>query len=622
MGLNQDVTLSPEKGLGKKLRDGLRAVPSANGTVARYPRAMRILAIAISLSVAACSSADGPPPTTGDNGGGGGAAVGGMGGGSGAGGSSGKGGGGNAGKGIGGSSGAAGKAGSGGGSGKGGGSSGSSGSGGSSGSSGSGGSGGGGSSSSSGGGGSSSGSGGGSSGGGASCPDPTVSTSGMRGGDAPAYTNPTYDYSPSVMVEDGYRMWWCCGLSAGVPGDHICHAEAASLDGPWHAHGDPTANTHDDTFHGTGVLADFDGTHTCDPSVLRVNGVYYMYYGGISENAGQTWTRVGVAKSENGLSWTRLNGGKPIVDAARNPYTSGLPNSYGAGQPTATFVDGLFYLQFTDTTGLGGNQGNGAGQYVLRSPDPEFQSGVEELSATGFVPYGQTPHTGHSLLEAYGSDLVYADALDGFLVASVGNGIEVRYFDKTLTKQKGMYAVPAAWTEEPAIAARPDRHAMPAGDCATIPIDVMRSVGKAGMPGTWDLAHVGFDLDTSSTCACAPLGRMYEGVIMNTPGRPATLVRDGSRLQFALAPPMLRLSRTSVNVPASVYDLVPYGASVVAMSSVIQAPGTPAGYVLDDNRVWPISCLEEVTANMSTITPVDAATFASHPVGPALFCVK
>ena len=249
---------------------------------------------------------------------------------------------------------------------------------------------------------------------------------------------------------------YCADALPGDVGLRIC------LSGPLPGGGgNPTANTHDDTFHGTGVLADFDGTHTCDPSVLRVNGVYYMYYGGISENAGQTWTRVGVAKSENGLSWTRLNGGKPIVDAARNPYTSALPNNYGAGQPTATFVDGLFYLQFTDTTGLGGNQGNGAGQYVLRSPDPVFQSGVEELSATGFVPYGQTPHTGHSLLEAYGSDLVYADALDGFLVASVGNGIEVRFFDKTLTKQEGMYAVPAAWTEEPAVAARPDHHAMP-----------------------------------------------------------------------------------------------------------------------------------------------------------------
>ena len=214
------------------------------------------------------------------------------------------------------------------------------------------------------------------------------------------------------------------------------------------------------------------------------------------------------------------------------------------------------------------------------------------------------------------------DKREGRCFGTVGNGVEVRLFDKTLTKQLAAFAAPAAWTEEPALVARPDRHAMPAGDCNTIPIDVMRSVGAPGMPGTWDLAHVGFDLKTSATCACAPLGKMYEGVVMNTPNRPATLVRGETRLQFGLGQPMLRLSRTSVNVPEPVYDLVPYGASVFPMNQVIQAPGTPAAYLLDDKRVWPISCIEEVTENMSTVTQVDAATFGKYPVGPALYCVK
>jgi hypothetical protein len=58
------------------------------------------------------------------------------------------------------------------------------------------------------------------------------------------------------------------------------------------------------------------------------------------------------------------------------------------------------------------------------------------------------------------------------------------------------------------------------------------------------------------------------------------------------------------------------------MNKVIQAPGTPAAYLLDDNRVWPISCIEEVTDDMSTVTAVDAATFGGYAVGPALHCVK
>jgi hypothetical protein len=236
-------------------------------------------------------------------------------------------------------------------------------------------------------------------------------SSNPRGSDNPVFVNgASYDYSPSVMLDGVYRMWWCCGsTSGGVAGDHICYAEASSLDGPWHAHGNGTANTHDEVFHGTGNLGDFDGTHTCDPSVIRVeDGTYYMYYGGLAENAPSSWTRIGVASSPDGFNWTRLNGGKAIIDAARDPNANNLPNKYGAGQPSVTEVDGLFYLIHTDTTGLGGNQGNGAGQYVLRSADPTFQNSVEELTSTGFVAKGSVPTTKYSLLEAFATDWQYS----------------------------------------------------------------------------------------------------------------------------------------------------------------------------------------------------------------------
>ena len=60
------------------------------------------------------------------------------------------------------------------------------------------------------------------------CGAPTYVASGARGSDNPAYANgATYDYSPSVMLDGVYRMWWCCGsTSGGVAGDHICYAEA------------------------------------------------------------------------------------------------------------------------------------------------------------------------------------------------------------------------------------------------------------------------------------------------------------------------------------------------------------------------------------------------------------
>jgi hypothetical protein len=458
-----------------------------------------------------------------------------------------------------------------------------------------------------------------------SCPadcGPSLSGSNPRGGDAPVFTNAsTYDYSPSVMLDGVYRMWWCCGLG----GDHVCHAESSSLDGPWHARASAAPNTYDDTFGPTGDLADFDGTHTCDPSVLRVDGTYYLFYGGIAEKPG-TWTRIGVATSADGLSWQRLNGGLPIIDAARDPYANALPNVYGAGQPSATFVDGLFYLIFTDTTGLGGNQANGAGQYVLRSADVTFQSGVEELTPSGFVPYGQIAHTSYSLTEAFASDWQYVDAIDAFLAAcSVAAGqSNVRIWKKDLVTPLSIdeIAIPGAWTEEPAIVSRPDKHAVPwSGACGTVALDVIRSVGPGG-PATWDLAHAGLDLATGLPCECEPLGRMLEGTLLAVPATPLTLVRGGTRLQFALGPPAYRLAKTVVDPGLDVFNALPYGASVFAGNEVLAAPGLPAAYHLDDDKLWPISCIEEVTDNQSVITSVDAATYGSYAQGYPLFCVE
>jgi hypothetical protein len=452
-------------------------------------------------------------------------------------------------------------------------------------------------------------------------PAPKLDVTATRGGDAPSFVNAsTYDYSPSVVLDGVYRMWWCCGLG----GDHVCYAEADSLDGPWHGRGKNQPNTFDDVFGPTGNLADFDGTHTCDPSVVRVDGTYYMFYGGIAEKP-NTWTRIGVATSADGLSWTRLAGGQPIVDAARDPWAAKLPNTYGAGQPSVVWLDGLFYLVFTDTTGLASNPVNGAGQYVLRSPDPTFQSGVEELGPNGFVPYGSVAHTSRSLVETYASDWQYVDAIDGFAVAIAGayaDGIDVRLFDRGLSTALGDVKVPGHWTEEAALASRPDKHAVPwSGSCGAIAFDVMRSVGPGG-PATWDIAHAGATIDTGIGCDCAPLGRMLEGTRLAVAGRPLTVVEAGTRLQLALAAPALRLARTEVDPGAAVFDALPYGASLKAGNEAWVAPGLPGAFLLDDGRLWPVSCPELVSDDGATLTPVDAATYGSKAIGPALRCLR
>ncbi len=423
------------------------------------------------------------------------------------------------------------------------------------------------------------------------------------------------------MLDGTYRMWWC----GGVAGDHILYAEADSLDAPWHARGSTVPGSWNDVFQPTGNPADFDGAHVCDPSVVRVDGTYYMYYGGYPDLAltGQT-TRIGVAQSDDGLTWTRLNNGQPIIVPARD-WTV-LPNPYGPGQPSIIHVNGMFHLIFTDTTGLGGNQGNGAGQYVTRSVDPLFQLGVEELGAAGFAPYSAATHTAFSLVEAFSVDWQYVDTLDAFAVAIVGGGATLRVllFDQGLQPLDfSTVLLTGSWTEGPAIVSRPDRHAVASPECGRVPLDLIRSVQVSGSgPDGWDLAHSGVDLLTGQTCATAPVPRIFEGSLLVSPGLPLTMVRNGTRLQFGLSAPALRLARTVHTVSSEVFYAIPYGASMTSGAQVLAATGRPGAFLLDDGRLWPVSCLEAVLDNNSIVSSISTTAWDAYPLGPSLYCLR
>ncbi|RKH39482.1 beta-xylosidase [Corallococcus sicarius] len=436
-----------------------------------------------------------------------------------------------------------------------------------------------------------------------------------RGGNTPVYSRTSYDYVPSVMKDGVYRMWWC----GGIAGDYILYAEANSLGGPWHARGSTVANSYNTVFRPTGNASQFDGIHVCDPSVIRVDATYYMYYGGYGDGTGTTM--IGVASSPDGLNWTRLNGGNPIIVPARDYRT--VPNKYGAGQPSVTYVNGKFYLVFTDSTGYAVD-GNGGGQFVLRSSDPTFQTGVEELTATGFAPRTATNHTRHSLIAAFSVDWQYVDANDTFAVAVDGptaSATRVVLFNSALSQQVDQFDIAGTWTEGPAIVSRPDKHAIPSSTCGTVPVDIVRSVGPGG-PDTWNLAHNGVDLLTGRTCDQVPHGRVYEGYLIQVPGLPLTLARGGVRLQFALAAPAGDLSRNAIAVSSDVFHRIPYGASMQSGATVYGAPGRPAAFHLDDGRLWPVSCLEAIQHNNSSITGISVSQWDAHPVGPALHCVK
>lgn len=99
----------------------------------------------------------------------------------------------------------------------------------------------------------------------------------------------------------------------------------------------------------------------CDPSVVKFNGEWYMYYGG---NADRFAGGMYVAKAKSlwdrfqkwtGNGWAE-NGTPKMILSPECPYGTCLPladtNRYGAGQPTAIVKDGKIHLWFDDDSKL------------------------------------------------------------------------------------------------------------------------------------------------------------------------------------------------------------------------------------------------------------------------------
>jgi hypothetical protein len=285
------------------------------------------------------------------------------------------------------------------------------------------------------------------------------------------------------------------------------------------------------------------------------------------------------------------------------------------------FVDGYFYMVYTDTTGID-SPGSGNVNYVLRSTDPTFAS-AEELVATGFVPSTPEIHTTHNFFPCVSVDWLYSDLFDIFAVGCDGYTAEatrLMLFAKNLTTDLGYVDIPGHWTEGPGLLTRPDGHAVFLSTIPTsVPVDVMRSVGPGG-PNTWKLAHNGGNL-FSPEGVTVPYAALLEGSIMNCPGMPMTMVVGGQRLQWALGAPVGYLARNGYTVSTEVYESIPFGASVFQGQKVVGAPARPAAFVMADGRAWPISCLEVITSNDSKIQLISQAEFDALPKGPSLICL-
>lgn len=423
-----------------------------------------------------------------------------------------------------------------------------------------------------------------------------------------------YNYGPTVMLDGAKdRMWWCSQYPTALPpGDDILYGESFSLDGPFTGPSGsaPPAVLSGDPGH-------FDGVHTCDPSVIRVDGTYYLYYTGAAGDHA-LGNAIGLATSTDGLNWTRLSA--PIVSPSHDVHRD---NTYGAGQPSVVYLDGWFYLMFTDTTGRDAGW-NGAGQFVLRAKDPTFATGVESLGGKGFaaVTNTGTPRT-KSVVDAFSADLEWVDALGAFAIAhETQNGTTLTFWNRDFTAHPYRdVVIPGAWREGPGLVRRPDGHAPASATdpCATVPFDVVRAtgLGEAGAPT--DLRHFGLDVVGVQGCADPQraLG-MLDGYAMPSPVRTMDLVVAGKVVRIDRRSVAEQLATHLLDQRLSVLDRVPVAAHLASGARALQAPGLGVGLLLDDGKLWPVHPSAVVALDGSVIEPVSTAQWRSYPEGPTL----
>lgn len=424
-----------------------------------------------------------------------------------------------------------------------------------------------------------------------------------------------YNYGPTVILDGGRaRMWWCSQYPDAPPaGDDIVYAESASLDGPFTGPGggEPIAVLSGNPGH-------FDGAHTCDPSVIRVDGTYYLYYTGAAGDHG-LGNSIGLATSRDGITWTRANGGKPIVSPAGDVPRE---NAYGAGQPSVVYLDGWFYLMFTDTTGRAAGW-NGAGQFVLRAKDPAFATGVQALGDSGFTSVSSTatPRT-KSVVDAFSADLMWIDALNAFAIAhETQGGTTITFYNRDFTAHPYQpVVVPGPWQEGPGLVRGPDGHTpvSTTDPCGRVPVDVVRAtvLGAAGAPT--DLRRFGLDITGVSGCATqAQALAVLNGFAMPSPVRTMDLVVAGKLVRVDRRSVAERLARAVLDHRIDVLDQIPVAAHIAPGVPAVQGAGYGIGLLLD-GTLWPVTSPEVAALNGSTITQITPAQWLAYARGPAL----
>ena len=234
--------------------------------------------------------------------------------------------------------------------------------------------------------------------------------------------HPAYDYDPCAMLDNRkVKVWWL-----GRQGtDNVLYTESNG-GSSW-----TTPISVLQPRHGTGH---FDRAHVGNCSVIKVKGKYHMYYSAGRDDDPQDPNRVtnavGYAESADGIHWSRPN--QPIFLAQNDRVQDWrTQNIYGAGTPSAAYVEGLFYLLYQDTTGNASNWN--AGIYVVRASDAEFKKGVEVLTSRGWERRTASNMTEFAIQQHNAPDVMWCPELRQFMWLYHSTG-EIAFADESFTR--------------------------------------------------------------------------------------------------------------------------------------------------------------------------------------------
>lgn len=415
-----------------------------------------------------------------------------------------------------------------------------------------------------------------------------------------------YNYGPTVMrTDDAYRVWWCSQLpGVGPAGDDILHAVAPTPDSRFTARGGGNPVP---VFHGNPGA--FDGMHTCDPSVIRVDGRFYLYYTGAAGDHAHG-NAIGVASSADGTNWQRQAGGEPIVTPSGEVHRA---NDYGAGQPSALYLDGWFYLMFTDTTASGAGW-NGAGQFVLRARDPEFSEDLQALTRSGFVGVDDADAPrGRSVVDAFSADWMWVEALGAFAIAhQVEGGTRITFWDRGFTRHPyEPLLIEGPWREGPGLIRQPDGHApVPRSrPCGAVPFDVLRAT--RAHPAPTGIRYFGLDVEVRACERPERAAAVLDGFAMPSPRRTIDLVHDGGIVRVerrSTAEPLVRRV-LGTRIPA--LDALPVRGTISGGAPALRSPAGEVALLGDRGRLWLVGP-EAAAANGSPVRPASWQQWRSH----------